>query len=423
MTEQGTEQRIRAALAEIVEADWVPVEAINPRKWPSAVLAAAAVAAIVAVIALTPLWPGKDGTPVAGADGRPSLPERLPSYSWVQGSLDGPFGRAIALYNNGTGHEDWGFWQVIVAGADRDSVRRIDAAMLEGYPSDLARRLSPDGTKVAIGGEDDRIRILDLITGATRAFPVPHGMTTAPLAISPDGRRLAFASFPEIASEGTLYLLDLDSGVVSSPLGPVSGAAAFSPDGTRLAVHTWTVRGYTISVIGLDGELRWRQPVEESTQLSANSWSPDGKFLVTMHYSRGYRVLDAENGWEARIAIPADVLPGCGGEAVLGWRSPTVVLLSDGDVSGTSSNLITEVDLANEQTRVLSRFDVGKLDDLAVCGVQLATALVPEMVTRPGSDPDRGTWPLWAVITAGVASVLVLLPAALWMFRRRRTRV
>ncbi len=105
---------------------------------------------------------------------------------------------------------------------------------------------------------------------------------------------------------------------------------------------------------------------------------------------------------------------------MLGWRSPTTVLLSDGDVDGTTSNLIVEVNLLDGQRRELSRFDVGARDDLAVCDVQLATALVPGLTVRPATNPDRGSWPAWARITAATAGVLVLFALALWGFRRRR---
>src|SRR5688500_468056 len=115
MAEEMVEDRIRAALREIVTSGqtW---ERPAPRRWPTAAMAGLAVAAIVAVVALLPAWSG--GTPRSvAAGGQPTLPEIFPAYSFSQGVMAGPFGRAIAMYHNGTGHEDFSFSQVIVAGA------------------------------------------------------------------------------------------------------------------------------------------------------------------------------------------------------------------------------------------------------------------------------------------------------------------
>src|SRR5687767_11522018 len=118
------DDRIRAALREIVTASPVPAEknALRQRpqvrRWLAAALAGLAVTAIVAVISLVPVW--SRALPTAESDqGPPTLPDRFPAYSFVQGTMDGPFGRAIAMYRNGTGHEDFSFSQMIVAGADR----------------------------------------------------------------------------------------------------------------------------------------------------------------------------------------------------------------------------------------------------------------------------------------------------------------
>jgi hypothetical protein len=330
--------------------------------------------------------------------------------------MDGPFGRAVALYSNGTGHEDFGFWQIIVAGADRNAVRRIDLPK-SLWGGTVAERLTPDGTKVIAGDPHGIIAVIDLLTGARRTYPVAHDIETAPVAVSADGRRVAFLSGNRRQGEGTLFVLDLTTGEISAPLGRDVMGAAFSPDGTRLAVQSPGM----IRVIRLDGTVLREVPIAAETLLAgAQAWSPDGALLVTIHYERGYVFLDPASGEESPVTLPSELLPNCWGDAVLGWRSPTTVLLSTGDVEGTTSNLITEVNLADGRRQVLSRFAVGALDDLAVCDVQLATALVPELTLRPGTNPDRGPWPAWAQITAATGGTLVLLPLALWGFRRHR---
>lgn len=415
------EDRIRAALREIVEVPPVPVKEKRHR-WPSAMLAALAVVAIVGAVVLLPVW-SADRSPVASG-GQPSLPERFPAYSWLQGSLDGPFGRAIALYTNGIGEEDFGFWQVIVASADRNSLRRLDVP-LSPNGGHVAARLSPDGTKVITGSDlPGIITAIDLMTGASRNYPVPYKVPTFPLAVSTDGLSVAYVPILEasrIHGEGTLSVLNLATGEVSAPLSQDVAFAAFAPDGSMLAVQSHGMTHDMIRVIRLDGTVLREVSVSSETQLAgAQAWSPDGKFIATIR--SGYRFISALSGEESTIMVPADMLPGCGGDGVIGWRSPTTVLISHGDVEGTTSNLITEVDLASGSRRVLSRFEVGARDDLAVCDVQLATNLVPGMAMRPWTGPDRGPWPMWAVITVALCATVVAGSLALWVSRRHRRR-
>jgi hypothetical protein len=413
------EDRIRAALREIVTAPPAPVNEKRHR-WTSAMVAATAVAAILAAVLLPPAW-SADRPPV-GSGGQPTLPGWFPAYSWLQGSVDGPFGRAMALYTNGTGHEDFGFWQVIVAGADRNSLRKLDLPERSPSGGPVDARLSPDGTKVLTGGRPGIITAIDLVTGASKHYPVPDDLPTRPLAVSADGRSVAYVAVVDasnLAGDGTLFVLELATGEVSAPLGRDVVRAAFSPDGSMLAVQTYGM----IRVVRLDGKVLREVPVSVETLLAgAQAWSPDAKFIATFHFERGYRFIAALSGEESPITIPAELLPNCWGDGVIGWRSPATVLISTGDVGGTTSNLITEVDLVGGGRRVLSRFEVGARDDLAVCDVQLAASLVPGMSIRPGTGPDRGSWPTW-VITVALCAIMVACFLALWVSHRHRRKI
>ena len=91
------------------------------------------------------------------------------------------------------------------------------------------------------------MRLWDPATGAEQAALTGHDGPVTAVAFSPDGRRLASASW-----DGTVRLWDPATGAEQAALtghdGPVT-AVAFSPDGRRLAsasddgtVRLWTAR-------------------------------------------------------------------------------------------------------------------------------------------------------------------------------------
>ena len=81
---------------------------------------------------------------------------------------------------------------------------------------------------------------------------------------------------------------------------------------------------------------------------------------------------------------------------------------------------VTEVDLTDGSSQVISRFAVSKRDDLAVGDVQLATALLTEAAIRHSTDPDRGQWPTWAIVASQGCLIPVVALALLWWVRRRK---
>jgi WD40 repeat protein len=133
--------------------------------------------------------------------------------------------------------------------------------------------LSPDGTQLAISGAED-VLVLDLSTGGWRTYPVLPDGDVSTLAWSADGRQLA------CAVDGELAIVELPDGRVR-PVdleGEEAGAAAFSPDATRLAVDLDD--GVGLVVLGPEVELV-PLSVEPDEELSGHAaWSPDGRFLV-----------------------------------------------------------------------------------------------------------------------------------------------
>ena len=106
----------------------------------------------------------------------------------------------------------------------------------------LALAYSPDGSVLAIAGDDGVVLLRDVASGRVIARLEGHGDAISCLAFSPDGRTLATGSYDK-----TIKLWDRASG---RELATLSGhtnwvfALAFSPDGNTLASagHDKTVR-------------------------------------------------------------------------------------------------------------------------------------------------------------------------------------
>src|SRR5262245_16963586 len=118
-------------LSDAAEATVTPARRTLRRRW---IAGAAALALIlVAVIVVVPQLgrtPDQTG---------PTLPTEFASLSrHTSRAVDDPGGRAIALYEYG---DPDGPWQTLVAGADRDTYRRVDTD--EDEAPDVL--LSPDG--------------------------------------------------------------------------------------------------------------------------------------------------------------------------------------------------------------------------------------------------------------------------------------
>jgi TolB protein len=96
---------------------------------------------------------------------------------------------------------------------------------------------------------------------------------------SPDGRRLAYASFEERSI--SIYVQDVGTGSRQRVAGGAGAASApaFSPDGQSLALAMSKDGNYDIYVMGL-GSGQMRQVTDNAAIDTEPSWSPDGSRLI-----------------------------------------------------------------------------------------------------------------------------------------------
>jgi WD40 repeat protein len=157
---------------------------------------------------------------------------------------------------------------------------------------------SPDGSTVAVAGDDRAVRLFDVASRRPTGAPLPDatdGADPDDLAFSPDGRTLATT-----AGNGTVRLWDVarhrQIGAALTGHTDTVYAIAFSPDGTTLAtgsaddtLRLWDLRTHRQIGPSLTGH---------AASINAVAYSPDGHTIATVGNDRTARL------WN--VALPAD---------------------------------------------------------------------------------------------------------------------
>lgn len=371
------------------------------------------------------------------------VPSQMAGYSHFTDSVsDSPPGPAIALSQHGYGVEFLDFSQAVVLGASGETYRRVDAAEsragpeTQGDPAPML--LSPDGTKVAVGDhvtDKPDVVVVDLLNGDSSSHALPEGKSVVPVAWSRDGRQLAHLLTAKPTNPhrgepivGDLGVLDLQTGETTM-LRPARKVrtAAFSPDGTRLAVQRDVATGGVLTIVDIDTDTT-RILEAEGELAGPASWSPDGDLLATTTVRRlasmagiptptGLAFVDptGRNG-----PVPESLeLPLTPQGRVLGWSSLDQVLAltvppgqDDGIMGGPDAYELSSVPLDGDEPRALMR--ISGLQDFGVNRFQLADATVDELQVVSPTAVHRGPLPLPA---RGAAAVLAGL--FVWRLTRR----
>ncbi|HEX5598136.1 MAG TPA: hypothetical protein VFX61_19290 [Micromonosporaceae bacterium] len=267
-----------------------------------------AVVAVVAVASCLPVWfVAGGGMPVQPAEGGDAVPHRVRvPWMWQATVQQDPRGPATLLISGDGGlrGSDFFDYEGKVAVVGRDGSYRM---LLYGGAETVAGEevlLSPDGRYVAqehlADAREGWLLVTDLTNGRTRRYAGPNGHRCcgSPVAWSPDGSALLALDWRNepagydrsrntYLQPARLVLLDLPSGEARPLLDEVgdrwqlrtASLAAFSPDGSRIAVTV----GTQVRLLDRYGQSLWTVDLGPRRHLAGiGAFSPDGRRITTV---------------------------------------------------------------------------------------------------------------------------------------------
>jgi WD40 repeat protein/DNA-binding SARP family transcriptional activator len=207
-----------------------------------------------------------------------------------------------------------GFWGDLLVAPDgrlfyttNNATYAIDAKtfdLVRRYPvGGLSSGISADGTTLAIGSKDGRVRLLDLVSGRVQTLNGRHEAGVQDEAFTPDGRMLATSD-----EDAKVIVWDLRTGRIAEPLAGhrtgdtfLSGIPelTFSPDGRTLYTASYDS---TAIIWDVAGDRRLGRPFTTGDRVRirdrwppAFALSPNGRTLAVARLDGRVNQFDAES--------------------------------------------------------------------------------------------------------------------------------
>jgi WD40 repeat protein len=183
-----------------------------------------------------------------------------------------------------------------------DTADGAEAKVLAGGPADYNRvAFGPGGGLLAAGTDDGMVAVWDADGGRQVLGFRAHAGAVMGLAFTPDGDRMATASFGLKSGRGELKLWDTHSGRELLTL-PGQSAVAFSPDGRLLAAPTTSelTRPGTVTVWDATPSPEIFSLRPAAGDVNAVAYGRDGRHLASGHSDGSVALWDAETGRHLR---------------------------------------------------------------------------------------------------------------------------
>lgn len=283
---------------------------------------------------------------------------------------------------------------VVVRERDGRERWRVSAHKGAAYRVDWSR----DGSMVASAGADATVRVYDGATGTERLVYKGHATPVPGLDFSPDGARIASASYrmettPEGGRQviGTVRVWDAATGedafAVDAGVKPIS-MVRWSPDGRRIAAGSWDgeVHVFDASAGGAN-HLTMKMPESEVyAAVNCVAWSPDGARVLCGSKDRTARVFDAASGELLGTVEHEGWVTACAWSGDGKWLA-----------TGSEDNLVKVWDAETFKARATLRGHTLGLGTLAFEG--------DGMLLSAGADMVVKRWDVGALGVAGVGGL------------------